>query len=195
MTQDRRTLSVLEPPQTADQPATRTVDDVFPDLLTAAVRQGAEDDRISIAVVEAISSDGVPSVRLGNETQPREASSLLQFPTAAAASTALLGHTVLVLLHQQTQPVILGVVAQRLWTTEGADRPAEALVKLTTTDRVAVQLDKRRIDLEASEEIRLTCGKSSLVMRRDGTVIVRGVQITTRASQSNKVKGATVSIN
>ena len=54
----------------------------------------------------------------------------------------------------------------------------------------SVQLDKRRIDLEASEEIRLTCGKSSLVLRRDGSVVVRGVAIVSRASQSNKSAAA-----
>ena len=93
------------------------------------------------------------------------------------------------------QPVILGVVAQRLWDKRDADGPAEAQAKLPTGDPLSVQLDKRRLDLEASDEIRLTCGKSSLVMRRDGTVIVRGVKIVSRATESNKIRGGTVSIN
>jgi hypothetical protein len=32
-------------------------------------------------------------------------------------------------------------------------------------------------------------------MRRDGTVIIRGVDIVSRASRANKVRGATVSVN
>ena len=58
-----------------------------------------------------------------------------------------------------------------------------------------MQLDKKRLELEASDEIRLTCGKSSLLLRRDGTVIIKGVTITSRASQTNKIRGATVNIN
>jgi hypothetical protein len=32
-------------------------------------------------------------------------------------------------------------------------------------------------------------------MRRDGTVVVRGVTIISRATQANKIRGATVSVN
>jgi uncharacterized protein (DUF2345 family) len=60
---------------------------------------------------------------------------------------------------------------------------------------VQVQADKRRVELEATDEIRLTCGKSALVLRRDGTVIVRGVKIVSRASETNRIMGATVGIN
>jgi hypothetical protein len=86
-------------------------------------------------------------------------------------------------------------VAARLWDTEDAGARRELHAKWPAGDPVTVQLDKRRLDLEASDEIRLTCGKSSLVMRRDGTVIVRGVTIVSRASQANKIRGATVSVN
>ena len=86
-------------------------------------------------------------------------------------------------------PVILGVVSQRLWET----REVEA--QLPAGEARSVQVDKKLVHLEATEEIRLTCGKSSLVMRRDGSVVVRGVTITTRATQANKIRGATVSIN
>jgi len=195
MTQGRHKLSVAEPPQPGRHDEIATVDDVFPDLLAAEVRRSAEHEQVATAVVAAISSDGIATVIVRGETQSREASSLVQFPSPAAASEALLGRTVLVLLNQQTAPVILGVVAQRLWDEKADDRPAEAQVTLPTAGPVAVQLDKRQIDLEASDEIRLTCGKSSLVLRKDGTVIVRGVTIVSRASQANKIRGGTVAIN
>ena len=86
-------------------------------------------------------------------------------------------------------------MAQRLWEQREADSRQRGGSEIAGRRAVSVQLDKRRLDLEASDEIRLTCGKSSLVMRRDGTVIVRGVKIVSRASQSNKIRGGTVSIN
>jgi hypothetical protein len=89
----------------------------------------------------------------------------------------------------------MGIVAQRLWSAESAEPPSEAQTRLPVGEAMSVQLDKRQIDLQASDEIRLTCGKSSLVMRRDGTVIVRGVKIVSRATESNKIRGGTVSVN
>ena len=154
-------------------------------------------DQIATGVVEDISPDGVAMVVLSGEEHSREASSLLHFASASAASEALLGRTVLVLQSRQSQLVILGVVSQRLWEKRDGDDSREGQGKLPVDGPLAVQLDKKKkcLDLEASDEIRLTCGKSSLVMRRDGTVVVRGVTITTRATQANKIRGATVSLN
>jgi hypothetical protein len=51
------------------------------------------------------------------------------------------------------------------------------------------------LELEAGREIVLRCGKSSVELHADGEVIIRGVRILSRASQTNKVKGATVQLN
>jgi hypothetical protein len=151
--------------------------------------------RTATAVVEEISPDGAAVVVLTGETRSCEASSVLRFPTAHAAAEALLGRTVLVFVNESGRPVILGVVADRLWDTHEVARHVEAQATLPPGAAVAVHADKRRLDLEATDEIRLTCGKSSLVLRRDGTVIVRGVNIVSRALQSHKIRGATVSVN
>ena len=150
---------------------------------------------VATAVVEDITPDGVARVIVSGGERVREASSLLRFSCAAAASEALLGRTVLVAVDPAGAPVILGVVAQRLWDAQEDEAGPEARTTLPIADPICIQVDKRRVDLEASDEIRLTCGKSSLVLRRDGTVIVRGVRIVSRASQSNKIRGATVSLN
>jgi hypothetical protein len=196
MTQARQKLPTVEPQQ--DQVDTRL--SVVADALGSAdlvelIRRGPASDLITTAVVEDISPDGVAKIVVAGDSQSCDALSLLKFPSAAVASEALLGRTVLVLLNRRTLPVILGAVTERLWDKPDADSPREAQARLSNVDSMSVQLDKRTVDLEAADEIRLTCGKSSLVLRRDGTVIVRGVNIVTRASQSNKVKGGTVSIN
>lgn len=191
MSQARQKLST-----TAEEPAgsgTAVTEDPSSGLSELLRRRRAE-DKIVAAVVEDISPDGVPLIVVSGDTQSREASSLLRFSSAAAASAAILGRTVLVLDSPAGRPVILGIVADRLWDSESPDQ-AEAQVDLPAGATRSVQVDKRRLDLEASEEIRLTCGKSSLLLRRDGTVIVKGVTITSRASQTNKIRGATVNIN
>lgn len=170
-------------------------DDAIGSELAALIHQRPPNDQITTGVVEDISPDGIAKVVLAGATQGCDASSVVQFPSAAAASEALLGRTVLVVLNRHTQPVILGVVALRLWEPREGENSREVRTKLSPDDALAVRVDKRSLDLEASDEIRLTCGKSSLVLRRDGTVIVRGVTIVSRASQSNKIKGGTVSVN
>jgi hypothetical protein len=196
MTRARNKLSTVERQQERVETRTAAVANapVSAELAELIGRRPAN-DQITTAVVESLSPDGVAKVVLSGDTQACDASSLMQFPSAAAASEALLGRTVLVLLNRHTQPVILGAVTQRLWDKPEADNAREAHAKLENISSMSVQVDKRTLDLEAADEIRLTCGKSSLVLRSDGTVVVRGVRIVSRASESNKIKGSTVSIN
>jgi hypothetical protein len=146
------------------------------------------------ALVDDISPEGVPRVVLAGESGARSAASTMHFATAAAASEALLGQTVLVLVGGDI-PVILGLVRERLWAQRGDDTASEVQVVLPVGQAMQVRADKRRVELEAADEIRLTCGKSALVLRRDGTVIVRGVKIVSRASETHRIMGATVAIN
>jgi hypothetical protein len=54
---------------------------------------------------------------------------------------------------------------------------------------------KRQLVFEAGEEIVIACGKSSLTLRRDGRIVIKGTELMSRASGTNKVRGATVQIN
>lgn len=56
-------------------------------------------------------------------------------------------------------------------------------------------LPKRKLVFEAGEEITIACGKSSITLRRDGRVVIKGTELVSRASATNKIKGATVQIN
>jgi hypothetical protein len=196
MKPSRDKSSVLEPSRGLTEAASADdVHDVRSTDLQELLKRPPGRGQVATAVVADLSADGLAKVIVSGDTEACEAASLLHFRSKKAASEVLLGRTVLVLLNSQTRPVILGVVEERLWDDEDAESASEQQVKLSAGQPMSVQVDKRRVDLEASDEIRLTCGKSSLVMRRDGTVIVRGVQIVSRATQSNKIRGATVNIN
>lgn len=151
---------------------------------------------IYTALVDDISPDGVPRVVLNGESHPRAAASLVKYDSAAAASAALLGQSVLVTLGSNGVPIILGTITPTLWDRRGDETPlADARGTLPTNEPIRLQAGQRQISLEAADEIRLTCGKSALVMRRDGTVIVRGVKITSRATETHRIMGGTVGIN
>ncbi|MFN8066638.1 MAG: hypothetical protein U0P82_17745 [Vicinamibacterales bacterium] len=152
---------------------------------------------VMTAIVDDISPDGVARIVVSGEQHPRTAASALTYSTAAEASAALLGQLVVVVFAALDMPVIVGPVRRRLWEARERDTGGTDVRGTLPTDQpVAVEVDRqRRIELEAADEIRLTCGKSALVMRRDGTVIVRGVKIVSRATETNRIMGGTVGIN
>jgi len=86
------------------------------------------------------------------------------------------------------QPVLLGL-RQPLPTLE-ADLPAA----LPTEDLVAA-VDGERVHLEGKDEVVLRCGKASITMRRNGRIVIRGVQVESRATGRNRIKGGAVLIN
>jgi hypothetical protein len=49
--------------------------------------------------------------------------------------------------------------------------------------------------LQGQERIELRCGKSSVTMTKEGKIVIKGVEVISRASGVNKVKGAAVRIN
>lgn len=53
----------------------------------------------------------------------------------------------------------------------------------------------KEIILDASERVEFRCGKSSLLMNKEGKVVLKGSDIVSRASRNNKIKGSSVRIN
>ena len=103
----------------------------------------------------------------------------------AALRDALVPGARVLLVHNTTDPavpILVGVLEERL--------PAGSRERGTTCE-----VNGRRIHLNGEEEIRLTCGRSTIVLTRDGQVIVRGARIVSRAAQTNRVKGGSVQIN
>ncbi len=55
--------------------------------------------------------------------------------------------------------------------------------------------DPAELNLKAKNSIELTCGESTLSMNKNGKIVLRGTDITTRAYGPNKIKGASVLLN
>lgn len=63
------------------------------------------------------------------------------------------------------------------------EKPEEAVV------------DGERVRLQGQEEVVLECGRASITLRRDGKIILRGTDILTVASGTQRIKGGKVQIN
>src|SRR5437867_9388539 len=101
MTRARNKLSTVERHQ--EQVETRTAAVATAPVsaeLAELIRRRPANDQIITAVVESISPDGVAKVVLAGDTRACDASSLMQFPSATAASEALIGRTVVVLVNR-----------------------------------------------------------------------------------------------
>ena len=60
---------------------------------------------------------------------------------------------------------------------------------------IEADADGRRVRLSAQEEIVLQCGESSITLKRNGRVVIRGSYVETHASGTNRIKGGNVRIN
>jgi hypothetical protein len=87
-------------------------------------------------------------------------------------------------------PIIVGFIQNQ----PVIDEKSETL-KLNRESLEDIVLDGRRITVDAREEIVLRCGDGSVKLRKDGTIIIKGTSLVSRAKATNKIKGAAVNIN
>lgn len=60
---------------------------------------------------------------------------------------------------------------------------------------VEVAVDGAVQEVTAEKELLLRCGKSSILLRQDGKIIIKGENILSRARMTNKVKGGSIQLN
>jgi Domain of unknown function (DUF6484) len=129
---------------------------------------------LQVGILVDVREDGTPLVDYtGNEFGP--------IPAKTAIPAANSGDTVLLVFQggDSTCPIIMGVVRDRL--EKGSPR------------RLAIAA--KEIVVEGTKEIRLCCGESSLILRSDGKTVLKGREVLSRASRTNRIKGATVQLN
>jgi hypothetical protein len=60
---------------------------------------------------------------------------------------------------------------------------------------VEVRLDGDKLVFEAERAIELRCGHSSLTLRKDGKIVLKGDYVVSASRGPNKIRGATISLN
>ncbi|MBZ9761239.1 DUF6484 domain-containing protein [Mesorhizobium sp. CA8] len=63
------------------------------------------------------------------------------------------------------------------------------------SDAPHVVRDGERVRINANERIELRCGKATIIMEKDGRITIRGTYVTSHASATNRVRGASVNLN
>ncbi len=104
----------------------------------------------------------------------------------------LLDATVMLIFENSdpTLPIIIGLVHENINTPN-----MHETFDVPSAKQHEVGIDGKRLVFEADKEIVLRCGRSSMTLRADGKVIVKGKNLVSRASVANKIRGASVNIN
>lgn len=60
---------------------------------------------------------------------------------------------------------------------------------------IEAEVDDRRVEIEAQEQLVLRCGESSITLTRAGKIIIRGKYVLSQSAGVNRIQGASVEIN
>ena len=88
------------------------------------------------------------------------------------------------------RPIVIGVLQDQQQPTP---EPVDA--KSDTPLPIEVEADGKRVMLTGTQEITLRCGKASIQLLSDGTIRLRGTNVLSRASATNRIRGGNVQIN
>ena len=143
----------------------------------------------------ALTENGRPLVDFpGNPSGPISARcTVTEVPPLEVDGTMATAPPTVILIFENGDPllpVIIGFLRDTLYPTT---TPQELIFDKSQYQNV--RLDGKTITFDARDEIELRCGKSSILLTKNGRIVVRGTEIVSRASRTNKIKGASVEIN
>lgn len=129
---------------------------------------------------------GRPYVEFGAASGHRVLARVAMTGLRDTPAAMLRGHPVLLVLENgdPALPIIVGLVSDVLPGTPSAGDAQDSF-----------EIDGRRVSFEGREEVVLRCGHASITLRADGQVVVNGTRLMSRASETNKIRGASVLIN
>lgn len=140
---------------------------------------------VRVCMLKSIADDGKVVVDYPNDNQgPAIARSVIELTSENINMNALVVYE----KNDTKLPIVVGLIRDRTATFENRI----ALKRNTANDII---IDGNRVVFDADKEIELRCGKSSLILKKDGKIVIKGIEIVSRSSGLHKIKGATVRIN
>ena len=152
---------------------------------TMLAQQSTDGMNILIGQLIAVDPDGRPLVDIPGCIGPCVARLLQDVLNLAEINEIELPTMVLLAVPavDDDSPVILGLINDTL------SQPSQKHeIDLPCGDKQHVSIDGEQVMLEAKEEMVLSCGKSSITLKKNGKVIIKGVDLINRAARTNKNK-------
>jgi len=73
--------------------------------------------------------------------------------------------------------------------------PRDISTQVGNNESTTLTIRRKEIEIIADSKLVLRCGEGALTITEDGTVIIKGARMLSRAKGTNKIKGAAVQIN
>jgi hypothetical protein len=158
-------------------------------LVTEPLEIASETGLIAGRILSIDDQDGVLVDYPGNMIGPIPA---LILEDLLPISRKRVGSNVLLAFGEKdfARPIILGFICDPVVSAF-----PEKEIEFQHENSGTAVLDGKRVSLLAYEEIRMTCGKASILIRKDGKIILKGTEIVSRAKGTNKIRGSSVQIN
>lgn len=96
---------------------------------------------------------------------------------------------------EPSRPLILGLVREPVTESPANEASTAICADSIGASGQSLTVNGRRLLLEGQQEVVLRCGQGSITLRADGSIVVKGTRLLSRASEVNKIRGATVQIN
>ena len=88
----------------------------------------------------------------------------------------------------RSRPLIIGRIVEPV-------RPVEPLRQDAPEELANVIRDGETVRITAQERLELRVGKSVIIMEKDGHITIRGKNLVSHASASNRIRGGSVNLN
>ena len=146
---------------------------------------------IIMGVILSVSAEGVYVDYDGNPTSEK----LLAISTIPIVEKQI-GREVALLFSNGdlTKPILMGVVFNALEEAI-VQSEEESQLPLEPLNNIKVSTDDDRMFLEAKKEITIKCGKSSITLKEDGKILLRGTYLSSRSTGVNRILGGSVLLN
>ncbi len=145
-----------------------------------------------VGQVVGLAPDGTALVDFaGNRAGPLSARASLDAEALAHAAAQRQGAILLFENGDPSLPLLVGLL-QVPSSTPLIDAVLERSLEDVPKE---ARVDGRKVVIEGRDEVVLRCGKATLTLRRDGQVLLRGVNIRTEADEVQRIKGSKVQIN
>ena len=92
-------------------------------------------------------------------------------------------------------PLIIGIVRETIGRRAEAPPKVSGLPQAVGTPGEPLTINGRTLVFDGQEEIVFRCGQGSITIRADGSIVIKGTRLLSRASEVNKIRGASVQIN
>lgn len=165
-------------------------------ILRAAPLQGTQVQGVLVGTFLGCNAAHEPLVTFPGAPHAQIVARLAGYePEFAAAPEQFVGRKLLLAFEggDALQPLILGLVRETLATAPAPESRANP--SLPGEAGQALTVNGRSLHFDAQEEIVFRCGQGSITVRADGSILIKGTKLMSRASEVNKIRGASVQIN